>query len=131
MNTRSCNGQKAPAPDKRRGPCVYILQCRDGTLYTGWTSDFQKRLAVHNRGKGAKYTRGRLPVTPVYLEYLPDKVTATRREAAIKKLTRAKKQQLIASERNCLAGVSSRDPAFDPLRCQDQMAPLANPPVRS
>lgn len=83
-------------------PCVYILSCKDGTLYTGWTNDFEKRLATHNSGKGAKYTRGRLPVTPVYLEFLPDKSSATRREAAIKKLPLKKKRQLIASTQNQL-----------------------------
>lgn len=83
-------------------PCVYILSCKDGTLYTGWTNDFKKRLAAHNSGKGAKYTRGRRPVTPVYLEFLPDKIAATRREAAIKKLPLKKKRQLIASAQNQL-----------------------------
>jgi len=83
-----------------RTPCVYILKCSDGTLYTGWTTDLAKRVTVHNSGKGAKYTRSRTPVTPVYLEYLPDKIEATRREAAIKKLTRQKKLLLIASSSN-------------------------------
>lgn len=81
-------------------PCVYILKCGDGTLYTGWTNDFDRRLAAHNAGKGAKYTRGRGPLTPVYLEYLPDKVSATKREAAIKKLARAKKIRLLDSPGN-------------------------------
>ena len=81
-------------------PCVYILKCGDGTLYTGWTNDFEKRLKTHRSGKGAKYTRGRTPLTPVYLEYLPDKSTAVKREAAVKKLTRKKKLLLIASASN-------------------------------
>ncbi len=81
-------------------PCVYILECSDGTLYTGWTNDIIKRVKIHNSGKGAKYTRSRTPVTPVYVEYFPDKVAATRREAAIKKLTRQKKLILIASPSN-------------------------------
>lgn len=83
-------------------PCVYILKCRDGTLYTGWTNDFENRLKTHRSGKGAKYTRGRSPLTPVYLEYLPDKAAATRREAAIKKLPRRKKLQLFDSPSNSL-----------------------------
>lgn len=87
---------------KTNHPCVYILRCKDGTLYTGWTNDFEKRLAAHNSGRGAKYTKGRGPVTPVYLEYLPDRETALRREATIKKLPLKKKQQLIASETNRL-----------------------------
>ena len=81
-------------------PCVYILKCSDGTLYTGWTNDIMKRIRVHNSGRGAKYTRSRTPVTPVYLEYMPDKSSAVRREAAIKKLTRQKKLMLIASSSN-------------------------------
>lgn len=83
-------------------PCVYILRCKDNSFYTGWTNDFEKRLAAHNNGKGAKYTRGRGPVTPVYLEFLPDREAALKREAAIKKLPRHKKQQLIASLSNQL-----------------------------
>lgn len=81
-------------------PCVYILRCKDGSLYTGWTNDFEKRLQAHRSGKGAKYTRGRSPLVPVYLEYLPDKSSATKREAAIKKLPRKKKQLLLEYELN-------------------------------
>lgn len=73
---------------------VYILRCGDGTLYTGMTDDVERRVAVHNSGKGAKYTRGRLPVTVVYREEVPDKSAALRRELAIKKLTRAEKLAL-------------------------------------
>lgn len=94
------SGAKAEAESCAKRPCVYILRCKDGTLYTGWTNDFEKRLAAHNSGKGAKYTKGRGPVTPVYLEYLPDRETALRREAAIKKLPLKKKQQLIMSPVN-------------------------------
>lgn len=74
---------------------VYILECADKSLYTGWTDDLNKRLALHNAGKGAKYTRARLPVRIVYQEMLPDKSTALKREAAIKKLTRVEKLNLI------------------------------------
>lgn len=74
---------------------VYMLRCSDGSLYTGYTDDVQRRLAVHNSGKGAKYTRSRLPVEVVYREELPDKSAAMRREAAIKKLTRQQKIRLI------------------------------------
>ncbi len=76
--------------------CVYILRCGDGSLYTGWTNDIEKRLAAHRSGKGAKYTRGRRPVTLVYLEHLPDKSSALKREAAIKHLSRPQKESLIA-----------------------------------
>ena len=74
---------------------VYILRCGDGTLYTGWTNDLDKRLKTHAAGKGAKYTRARLPVTLVYAESLPTKSEALRREAALKRLSRAKKLELI------------------------------------
>lgn len=77
---------------------VYILRCRDGTLYTGITTDVQKRLAAHNSGKGAKYTRSRLPVTLLYQETQPDKSAALKRELAIKKLTRAQKIRLISMQ---------------------------------
>ena len=70
---------------------TYMLECADGTLYTGWTNDLAARLEAHNRGTGAKYTRGRGPVRLVYLEEQPDKCTAQAREYAIKKLPRAKK----------------------------------------
>ena len=75
---------------------VYILECRDGTLYTGCTDDIPRRLTMHNAGRGAKYTRGRGPVTLRYREEAPDKSAALRREAALKRLTRAEKQALIA-----------------------------------
>ncbi len=74
---------------------VYILRCRDGTLYTGLTDDLTKRLAAHNSGKGAKYTRGRGPVAMVYSEELPTATAARRREYEIKQLPRAKKLSLI------------------------------------
>ena len=84
------------------GHCVYMLLCADGTYYTGWTTDFNQRLATHNSGKGAKYTRSRLPAEPVYLEYVHDRSAGLKREAAIKKLTHIKKRQLITSKENYL-----------------------------
>ncbi len=75
---------------------VYMLRCKDGSLYTGWTNDLQHRLAAHSAGRGAKYTRGRGPLTLVYTEELADKETALKREAAIKKLTRIEKLALCA-----------------------------------
>ena len=76
---------------------TYILSCADGTLYTGWTNDLQRRLAAHNAGKGSKYTRSRLPVTLVYHEEHETKEEAMSREYAIKHMTRAQKQKLICS----------------------------------
>lgn len=75
--------------------CVYILRCGDGTLYTGITDDFEKRLATHCSGKGAKYTRGRLPLEPVYRQACGSKPEALKREYAIKQLSREKKLALI------------------------------------
>ena len=78
---------------------VYILQCADGTLYTGWTNDLEKRLKAHNDGKGSKYTRARLPVFLVYFEELDTPREAMSREYKIKKLTREQKFQLINSKK--------------------------------
>lgn len=74
---------------------TYILECADGTLYTGWTSDLQKRIDTHNAGNGAKYTRSRLPVRLVYFEAHTEKQEAMRRECQIKRMTRAEKLALI------------------------------------
>ena len=75
---------------------VYIVRCSDGSLYTGWTTDVERRIQLHNQGRGAKFTRGRGPVRLVHLESFTNKSDALKREAAIKKLTRVKKEQLIA-----------------------------------
>lgn len=74
---------------------IYILQCADHTLYCGWTNHLDKRLEAHNAGRGAKYTRGRRPVTLVYYEEFATKEEALKREAAVKKLTRQEKLELI------------------------------------
>lgn len=74
---------------------VYILRCKDGTLYTGSTDDVQRRLAVHNSGKGAKYTRSRTPVEVVYSEECESYSAALKREYAIKQLSRQEKLKLI------------------------------------
>lgn len=75
---------------------TYIVKCADGSFYTGWTTDIERRLKCHNAGKGAKYTRPRLPVELVYFESFETKEEAMRREAAIKKLSRERKEQLVA-----------------------------------
>lgn len=74
---------------------TYIVQCADGTLYTGWTASLEKRLIAHNKGIGAKYTRNRLPVELVYYEYQENQSLAQKREAGIKKLKRCQKVALI------------------------------------
>ncbi|MGG7059402.1 GIY-YIG nuclease family protein [Clostridium nigeriense] len=74
---------------------VYILKCCDNTLYTGWTTSLEKRLKAHNSGKGAKYTKARLPVEIVYFEEFDNKIEAMKREYAIKQLSRQEKLKLI------------------------------------
>lgn len=73
---------------------VYIVQCNDGTLYTGWTTDVEKRIQTHNDRKGAKYTKNRTPVTLFYCEECSNKSRALKREAEIKKMTRQQKLAL-------------------------------------
>ena len=77
---------------------VYMVRCRDNSLYTGCTNDLANRIQVHNTGKGAKYTKSRLPVTLVYQECCADKPEALRREVAIKRLPKAEKEALIQKE---------------------------------
>lgn len=74
---------------------VYILKCNDGSLYTGWTNSLEDRVKKHNEGKGAKYTRAKLPVELVYFEEFEDKKEAMKREYAIKQLSRPNKIKLI------------------------------------
>lgn len=78
---------------------TYILKCSDGTFYTGWTNDLEKRLKAHNEGKGAKYTKARRPVTLVYYECFFSKEEAMKREYEIKHLTRKKKEKLIEEKK--------------------------------
>ena len=78
---------------------VYLLRCSDGTLYCGWTTDLDKRLQAHNSGKGAKYTRSRLPVELVYYERWEDRHEALSREWHIKRLPREEKLALLRNGR--------------------------------
>ena len=73
---------------------TYMLKCKDGTYYTGYTNDLEKRVQAHNEGKGAKYTKGRGPVELIYFEEYEDKSIAMRREWEIKRLTRSQKEEL-------------------------------------
>jgi putative endonuclease len=75
--------------------CVYILECADGSLYTGWTNDIGKRMTAHRTGKGSRYTRSRLPVALLYMEVCGSKSEAMRREREIKALSRTDKLRLI------------------------------------
>jgi putative endonuclease len=74
---------------------VYIVECSDGTFYTGWTNDLEKRISMHSNGTGAKYTKGRGPVKLRYYEVFEDRSNAMKREYEIKKLTRQAKLLLI------------------------------------
>ncbi|MDI9471902.1 MAG: GIY-YIG nuclease family protein [Tissierellia bacterium] len=95
---------------------IYILRCCDGSYYTGWTTDVNKRFALHCEGKGAKYTRSRRPLALVYVEEVESQTEARKREAAIKKLSRKEKEALVESVNgeessdgrvDCLCGPSS------------------------
>ena len=76
-----------------------MLECKDGTYYTGWTNNLDKRLKDHNDGKGAKYTKARLPVSLIYYEEFQTKEEAMRREYAIKQMTRSEKSKLVSEYR--------------------------------
>lgn len=78
---------------------TYILECKDGTYYTGWTNNLEKRLKDHNDGKGAKYTKARLPVFLIYHEEFQTKEEAMRREYAIKRMSRSEKSKLVCEYR--------------------------------
>lgn len=90
---------------------VYMVKCADNTYYTGWTTDPQNRIKTHNSGKGAKYTRPRLPVELIYLEQLPSKHAALSREIAIKKLTRREKDVLVTTYHHA----THNHPPFTPI----------------
>ncbi len=77
---------------------TYILRCADDTLYCGWTNDLEKRLKAHNEGKGAKYTRSRLPACLVYFEEFDTPIEAQKREYRIKRLSRKEKLKLIENK---------------------------------
>jgi putative endonuclease len=80
-------------------PCFcYILECSDGTYYTGWTTDPQRRLRQHSRGIGARYTRDRRPVCLVYVEEQPDRSSAMKRELQIKRMKHTGKEKLVKSK---------------------------------
>nr|WP_330399015.1 GIY-YIG nuclease family protein [Lachnoclostridium sp. An76] len=83
------------AEEVRKVNYTYIVRCSDGTLYTGWTNDLDKRIRDHNEGRGAKYTRSRRPVILAYYEEFLTKEEAMSREWAIKHMPRAKKEEMI------------------------------------
>lgn len=77
---------------------VYLLRCRDGSLYAGWTADLERRVATHARGRGSRYTASRLPVELAWSAPMPDRTTARRTEARLKRMTRTQKLALVAGE---------------------------------
>ena len=81
-------------------PYTYILACADGTLYTGWTTNLERRLRAHQAGKASRYTRARLPVTLVYQQEFTTATEARQQEAAIRRLPRQKKLELIDNARS-------------------------------
>ncbi len=91
--------RKPAKMEKESHNYIYIVECADGTWYTGWTTDLEKRVKTHNSGKGAKYTRCRLPVRLIYYEELGTQVEAQRREYAVKRLTRAQKEALVREKK--------------------------------
>ena len=99
---------------------TYILKCSDGTYYTGWTNDLDKRLKAHNGGKsGAKYTRNRRPVTLVYYEEFQGKQEAMKREYAIKQLTRKEKENLIKEKNMQQKGSQDTKEALSKIRTSE------------
>ena len=79
---------------------TYIVRCKDGSLYTGWTNDIEKRIKAHNEGKGAKYNKSRRPVKLVYYEEFQTKEEAMKREYAIKHMRRKEKEKIIGDRVN-------------------------------
>ncbi|MBN1883563.1 MAG: GIY-YIG nuclease family protein [Deltaproteobacteria bacterium] len=84
-----------PLKDARAPWCVYLVECSDGTLYCGVTTDISRRLAEHNRGTASRYTRGRRPVVLVSQAPCPDRASALVLEAAVKRLPRGKKRNFL------------------------------------
>ena len=85
---------------------VYMLRCRDGSLYTGWTNDLDKRVKTHQSGQGGRYTRSRLPVQLAYFETYPTKQEAMRREWELKRLSKAEKEKLVRGDHSPLSSSS-------------------------
>lgn len=95
---------------------TYLLRCSDSSLYCGYSNDLKKRVAAHNEKKGAKYTRSRLPVTLVYFETFVKKEDAMRREAEMKKMSRAQKLQLCKNFQNNIDDEHSKNIVDLPLQ---------------
>lgn len=94
---------------------MYVVECRDGSYYTGYTTDVKKRIAVHNSGKGAKYTRARLPVKLIYVQGFDSKEEAMSAEALLKRKKRAQKERFLSENQEKIYSVilKSRGEFFD------------------
>lgn len=95
--TREMPALPGHGPASRTGWVCYLLECADGTLYTGITNALERRLRMHAQGRASRYTRARRPVRLVYVEPARNRATASRREDAIKRLTRASKRVLVGA----------------------------------
>ncbi len=93
-------GTATVEPPSGEGHYVYVLRCGDGSLYTGYTTDVSRRIGQHKRGEGAKYTRGRTPITLVHVESFDAKPAAMRREYEIKGLSKQEKERLVDQGRD-------------------------------
>lgn len=93
------NKRKQKDTEIKQEAYTYMVECKDGSLYTGWTNHLEERIKNHNAGKGAKYTKSRLPVRLVYYEVFASKQEAMKREFAIKKLKRIEKLKLIEASK--------------------------------
>ena len=89
---------------------MYLVKCADGTLYCGWTNCLERRMEAHNSGNGAKYTKSRRPVSLVYYEEFASREEAMRREAAVKRLSRRQKEELIRGWQAPPAALMERPP---------------------
>ncbi|HET8575567.1 MAG TPA: GIY-YIG nuclease family protein [Methylomirabilota bacterium] len=95
MSAAPASGESKYRPRRVKGRWFcYLLECADGTLYTGITTSVSRRLTMHNRGRASKYTRGRLPVRLVYVERHSNRSSASRRESQVKRMSRAGKRAL-------------------------------------
>ncbi len=102
---REAKGPSAGAASEEERPCVYLLRCSDGSLYTGWTTSIERRLARHRAGKASRYTASRLPVELAAVLPMADRRQARREEARIKRMDRDTKLGLIA-DHDTLAGAT-------------------------
>jgi predicted GIY-YIG superfamily endonuclease len=103
--------------------CVYLLRCRDGSIYAGITTDMKRRLDEHMRGKGCRYTAGRRPVRLIYRENHPDRSAAARRESHFKGLSRPKKEMLAAGFRLSEGRPSRKEFKRAPKRLRNRHRP--------